>query len=42
MLEIQKNSSIQMEDITVARVREILKQINCNKYYEHIRHIILK
>ena len=28
-----------MEDVT-HQVRKILKQINCNKYYEHIPHII--
>lgn len=38
--EINKNSSIQIEDITHRQVREILKKINCNKYYEHIPHII--
>jgi hypothetical protein len=38
--EIKKNKSINQNDITHIQVREILKKINCNKYYEHIPHII--
>ena len=38
--EIKKNPSIRMNEISHVQVREILKKINCNKYYEHIPHII--
>ena len=38
--EIKKNKSIVTNDITHKQIREILKNINCNKYYEHIPHII--
>ena len=38
--EIQKNTQINKNDITHKQVREILKKIKCNKYYEHIPQII--
>jgi len=40
IFEINKNPSINIKNITHKQVRLILKQINCNKYYEHIPHII--
>jgi len=38
--EINKNISIDIQKLTYKQVREILKKINYNKYYEHIPHII--
>lgn len=38
--EIKKNKNIDIHKITYKQVREILKKINYNKYYEHIPHII--
>ena len=38
--EIKKNKNIEITKITYKQVREILKKINYNKYYEHIPHII--
>ena len=38
--EIKKNKNIDMHKISYRQVREILKKINYNKYYEHIPHII--
>ena len=38
--EIKKNKNINIHKITYKQVREILKKINYNKYYEHIPHII--
>ena len=38
--EIKKNKSIILDDISYSQVREILKKLQLNKYYEHIPHII--
>ena len=38
--EIKKNISIDISEITYKQVREILKKLQLNKYYEHIPHII--
>ena len=38
--EIKKNISLDIKDITTKQVKEILKKLGYNKYYEHIPHII--
>ena len=38
--ELDKNPFISIEDISYKYVREILKRLKFNKYYEHIPHII--
>jgi len=38
--EIKKNITINISEITYKQVREILKKLHLNKYYEHIPHII--
>ena len=38
--EINKNMNIDIKNITNKQVREILKKLEYNKYYEHIPHII--
>tara|TARA_Y100001958_G_scaffold159959_1_gene164670 strand:- start:5691 stop:6644 length:954 start_codon:yes stop_codon:yes gene_type:complete len=38
--EIKKNPSAKLSDITNKQIREILKKLKYNKYYEHIPHII--
>ena len=38
--EISKNMNIDIQKITHKQVREILKKLEYNKYYEHIPHII--
>ena len=38
--EINKNMNIDIKKITHKQVREILKKLEYNKYYEHIPHII--
>lgn len=38
--ELKKNVSIDISEITNKQVREILKKLKYNKYYEHIPHII--
>ncbi len=38
--EINKNKNINIKNITSKQVREILKKLEYNKYYEHIPHII--
>jgi len=38
--EINKNMNINIHKITTKQVREILKKLEYNKYYEHIPHII--
>lgn len=40
LLEIKKQKITNMADLTNAKVREILKKLRINKYYEHIPHII--
>ena len=39
-LEIKKNINLDISKITHKQVRDILKKLNYNKYYEHIPHII--
>lgn len=38
--ELKKNVSINISEITNKQLREILKKLKYNKYYEHIPHII--
>jgi hypothetical protein len=38
--EIRKNKTINISEISYKQVREILKKLQLNKYYEHIPHII--
>ena len=40
LLEIDKERIINMADLTTDKLREILKKLKLNKYYEHIPHII--
>lgn len=39
-LEIKKNINLDISKITHKQVRDILKKLDYNKYYEHIPHII--
>lgn len=38
--EIKKNKTIKISDISYKQIREILKKLHLNKYYENIPHII--
>tara|TARA_B100000214_G_scaffold333337_1_gene275340 strand:+ start:4386 stop:5471 length:1086 start_codon:yes stop_codon:yes gene_type:complete len=38
--ELKKNKFINIKDLSYKNVREILKKLKFNKYYEHIPHII--
>ena len=38
--ELEKNKSINVNNLNYKQIREILKKLNYNKYYEHIPHII--
>jgi hypothetical protein len=38
--EIKKNKNIDINEITYKQIREILKRVKHNKYYEHIHHIM--
>ena len=40
IVELKKNKFIKIEDLSYKNVREILKKLKFNKYYEHIPHII--
>ena len=40
LTEIKKNKNIDINEITYKQVREILKRVKHNKYYEHIHHIM--
>jgi hypothetical protein len=42
LLEIKKQKITNMADITPKKVKEILKRLRSNKYYEHVPHIINK
>ena len=42
IIELKKERIINMEYITPKKIREILKKLKKNKYYEHIPHIINK
>ena len=42
LLEIKKERIENMASLTIPKVREILKKLKYNKYYEHIPHIINK
>lgn len=42
LLEIKKQKITNMADLTRAKVKEILKKLKINKYYEHVPHIINK
>jgi Zn/Cd-binding protein ZinT len=40
LLEIKKQRITNMAEITTAKVKEILKRLSLNKYYEHTPHIL--
>jgi hypothetical protein len=40
LLEIRKQRITNMADITATKIREILKRLSLNKYYEHTPHIM--
>lgn len=40
LLEIKKQKLTNMADLTRAKIKEILKKLRINKYYEHVPHII--
>lgn len=40
LLEIKKQRIANMAELTPKKVKEILKRLNLNKYYEHTPHII--
>jgi hypothetical protein len=40
LLEIKKQRITNMADITTAKIKEILKRLQLNKYYEHTSHIM--
>lgn len=40
LLEIKKERIIDMRQLSPSKVREILKKLKLNKYYEHVPHII--
>lgn len=40
LLEIKKQRITNMADLTPGKLRDILKKLKANKYYEHIPHII--
>ena len=42
LLELKKERITNMVDITKNKIKEILKKLKFNKYYEHIPHIINK
>jgi hypothetical protein len=42
LLEIKKQKINNMADLTTNKVKEILKKLKINKYYEHVPHIINK
>ena len=42
LIEIKKERIDNMGDLTPSKVREILKKLKKNKYYEHVPHIINK
>lgn len=42
LVEIKKQKIINMADLTHAKIKEILKKLKINKYYEHAPHIINK
>ena len=39
LLELKKERITQLEGLKPAKIREILKKIKANKYYEHVPHI---
>ena len=40
LLELKKERIMNMEDLSPQKIREILKKLKKNKYYEHVPHII--
>jgi len=42
LLEIKKQKINNMAELTTNKVKEILKKLRINKYYEHVPHIINK
>ena len=42
LIELKKERIINIKDLTPQKLREILKKLKKNKYYEHIPHIINK
>lgn len=39
LLELKKERITQLDNLKAAKIREILKKIKANKYYEHVPHI---
>ncbi len=42
LLEIKKQKITNMADLNAKKLKEILKKLRMNKYYEHIPHILNK
>ena len=42
IIELKKERIVNMSELTPQKLREILKKLKKNKYYEHIPHIINK
>jgi hypothetical protein len=42
LLEIKKQKICNMADLNAKKLKEILKKLRMNKYYEHIPHILNK
>ena len=42
LLELKKQKITNMADITQKKIKEVLKKLHLNKYYEHIPHIYVK
>jgi hypothetical protein len=40
LIELKKERIYDMKNLNPKKLREILKRLDCNKYYEHIAHII--
>jgi len=38
--ELLKESYVDMRNLKITKVRDVLKKLNLNKYYEHVPHII--
>lgn len=42
LVEIKKQKITNMADLTYAKIKEILRKLRANKYYEHVPHILNK
>lgn len=38
--ELLKESYVDMKNLKISKIRDVLKKLNLNKYYEHVPHII--